>query len=121
MTDIQSKEDIQSLVDLFYGKVLKDSLLAPFFAALDFEAHKPKMVHFWSFVLLDEARYTTDVTQKHIHMRLKKEHFDQWLFLFNATVDEHFLGSKAEAAKQRALLVGWTIQSKIAHENSNQN
>ncbi|MFT5777093.1 MAG: hemoglobin [Crocinitomicaceae bacterium] len=118
MTDIQSKEDIQNLVDLFYGKVLVDSLLAPFFAAMNFEAHKPRMVNFWSFVLLDEAGYTTDVTQKHMRMRLNKEHFDQWLSLFNTTVDEHFEGPKAEAAKQRALLVGWTIQSKLEHARS---
>ncbi len=111
--DIVSQEDIQILVNTFYGKVLKDDLLSPFFQRLNFEAHLPKMVHFWSFVLLDEAGYTTDVTQKHMHMPLKKEHFDQWIFLFNETVDELFAGEKAELAKQRAFLIRWTIESKI--------
>ena len=111
--DIASKEDIYLLVNTFYDKVLKDDVLSPFFQRLNFQAHLPKMYHFWSFVLLDEAGYTTDVTQKHLHMPLKKEHFDQWVFLFNGTVDELFVGEKAELAKQRAFLIRWTIESKI--------
>ena len=112
-SDINSKEDIYLLVNTFYDKVLKDAVLSPFFQRLNFQAHLPKMVHFWSFVLLDEAGYTADVTQKHLHMPLKKEHFDQWIFLFNETVDELFAGEKAELAKQRAFLIRWTIESKI--------
>ena len=118
MSDISTKEDIEELVDVFYDAVLKDELLAPFFANLDFDHHKPKMVHFWSFVLLDESGYTTDVTEKHMPMRLKKDHFDRWISLFNATVDTLYKGEKAELAKQRAFLIRWTIESKMnAHES----
>lgn len=113
MADISTKEDIARLVDEFYGKVLKDELLFPFFHHMDFERHKPKMVHFWSFVLLNEAGYTTDVTKVHMHMRIKKEHFDRWIELFNATVDTLYSGEKAELAKQRAYLIRWTLESKL--------
>lgn len=113
MTDIQSKSDMELLVNSFYSKVLEDELLAPFFKHLDFQRHLPKMIHFWSFVLLDEAGYTTDVTQVHMHMPLKNEHFDRWILLFNQTVDELFIGEKADFAKQRAFLVRWTIESKM--------
>lgn len=112
--DIKSRKDIESLVNNFYTKVLEDDVLSPFFTNLNFEKHMPKMISFWAFVLLDEAGYKTDVTAKHMHMRLKKEHFDQWLLLFNETVDDLFKGEKAELAKQRAFLVGWTIQSKMS-------
>ncbi|MFK7787384.1 MAG: group III truncated hemoglobin [Crocinitomicaceae bacterium] len=112
MKQIETGEDVQFLVESFYKKVVKDDLLAPFFIHLDFDKHLPKMVHFWTFVLLDEPGYTTDVTAKHSHMRLKPEHFDRWLGLFNETVDAHFIGEKADLAKQRAFLVGWTIKSK---------
>ncbi len=115
--DITSKDDIELLVNRFYDQVLKDELLAPFFAQLNFDLHKPKMVHFWSFVLLNEAGYTTDVTEKHMSMRLKKEHFDKWIFLFNVTIDTLYKGEKAELAKQRAFLIRWTIESKM---NSNE-
>jgi hemoglobin len=113
MTDITTKEDIVTFVDQFYGKVLKDQLLFPFFHHMDFERHKPKMVHFWSFVLLDEAGYTTDVTKVHMNMRIKKEHFDRWISLFNDTVDELYEGPNANKAKQRAFLIRWTIESKM--------
>ena len=118
LKDINSKEEIEILVDQFYDKVLKDDVLSPFFARLDFDHHKPKMVHFWSFVLLDDPGYTTDVTEKHMSMRLKKEHFDRWISLFNVTVDTLYKGEKAELAKQRAFLIRWTIESKMnSHES----
>ena len=112
MQDITTKQDVETLVNTFYGDVLKDESLAPFFKHLDFVAHMPKMVHFWSFVLLDESGYTTNVTDKHMHMPLEKAHFDRWVELFQATVDSLFAGDKAEMAKQRANLIAWTIQNK---------
>lgn len=112
MKEITEKKDVQQLVETFYGRVLKDENLAPFFKHLDFEAHMPKMIHFWSFVLLDEPGYTTNVTDKHMHMPLAKEHFDLWVTLFHATIDDLFIGEKAEMAKQRATLIAWTIQNK---------
>lgn len=116
--DIENRDDIVILVDAFYSEVLKDEKLMPFFRHLNFEEHLPKMVHFWSFVLLDEPGYTTDVTAKHINMPLQKEHFDRWLELFTQTVNQRFRGTCANAAIQRAQLVGYTILAKIEHSRS---
>ncbi len=113
MNDISSKEDITLLVYKFYEKVNKDLELSPFFKDLDFEKHMPKMIHFWCFALLNEPGYTTNVVEKHLQMPLKEAHFERWLFLFNETIDELFSGEIANQAKQRAQLIGWTIQSKI--------
>lgn len=112
MTDIQTKEDVTLLVNRFYDAVLKNDALAPFFINLNFEKHLPKMIHFWSFVLLDEPGYTTNVTEKHEKMPLSMELFDLWVHLFKHTVDELFVGEKAEMAKQRAVVLGWTMGSK---------
>jgi hemoglobin len=100
-------------VNKFYDLVLKDELLSPFFKHLNFERHLPHMIHFWSFVLMDEPGYTTNVTDKHLKMPLKQEHFDQWIQLFNLTIDQLFKGEKAELAKQRAFLISWTISNKM--------
>ncbi len=110
--DITCKEDVELLVDKFYTSVLKNESLAPFFEHLNFVEHLPKMVHFWSFVLLDEVGYTTNVTEKHEHMKLNMDLFNTWVDLFKRTVDEHFQGEKAELAKQRAVVLGWTMGSK---------
>ena len=111
--DIEQREDIVLFVNEFYDKVLADAVLSPFFKNMNFENHLPRMVNFWAFVLLDEEGYKTDVTQLHMKMRIKKEHFDRWIELFNSTIDRLFAGSKADLAKQRAFLIGWTIESKI--------
>ena len=113
MKAILYNEDIHHLVESFYTKVLKDDELKPFFKDLDFETHLPKMVHFWSFVLLDEPGYTTNVVEKHLNMPLESAHFKRWLQLFNETIDELFEGEKVELAKQRAAVIGWTIESKL--------
>ena len=112
--DIETKTDIELLINTFYDTVLKDELICPFFKHIDFNKHLPKMIHFWSFVLLDEAGYTTDVTKVHQHMKLKVEHFDRWISLFNETTDSLFRGEKAEIAKQRAFFMRWTMESKMS-------
>ncbi len=113
MKEIESISDIELLVNTFYAKVMEDELLAPFFKNINFDKHLPKMNAFWAFVLLDQAGYSTDVTQKHINMPLNQGLFNQWVKLFSETLDELFIGEKVELAKQRAFLIGWTIQSKI--------
>lgn len=112
MKNIETKEDVVLLVDTFYDAVLKNDELAPFFKHLNFEQHLPKMVHFWSFVLLDEPGYTTNVTEKHEKMKLSMELFNTWVSLFKQTVDQLFEGEKAELAKERAVILGWTMGSK---------
>ncbi len=113
MRDITTKNDIVDFVNAFYEKVMRNELLSPFFKNLNFEKHLPKMVDFWAFVLLDHAGYTTNVTDKHMQFRLTKDHFEQWISLFNGTLDELFAGEKVEMAKQRAAVIGWTIENKL--------
>ena len=113
MKAILNNEDVRQLVEVFYSKALKDETLAPFFKHLDFEVHLPKMIHFWSFVLLDEPGYTTNVVEKHLNMPLESVHFQRWLSLFNETIDKLFEGEKVELAKQRAAVIAWTIESKV--------
>ena len=111
--DISTRSDIELLVDFFYAAVLTDAVLAPFFNHTDFAHHKPRMVHFWSFVLLDEASYTTNIFDKHAHMPLTAEAMQHWLSLFETTVRAHFSGPNAEQAILRAKTIGWTFSEKM--------
>lgn len=113
MKDIRTEKDVILLVERFYEKVLQDPLLSPFFRLQDFNKHHSRMVHFWSFVLLDRPGYTTNVTEKHTGMRLNKQHYDRWVTLFRETVDELFAGEKAALAKQRSFVMGWTMAAKL--------
>jgi truncated hemoglobin YjbI len=45
-------------------------------------------------------------------MQLNMDLFNRWVDLFKMTVDSLFEGEKAELAKQRAVVLGWTMGSK---------
>lgn len=111
--ELESRADISILVQAFYARVLNDEMLSPFFKKLDFDRHLPKMIDFWCFVLLGETGYKTNVIEKHLHMPLKEEHFEQWLNLFHQTLNQYFEGENVETAKQRAFTIAWTTKSKM--------
>jgi hemoglobin len=117
MKDILLKEDIVTLVDRFYDKIKQDSLLAPVFAHLDWPMHLPIMYNFWSSMLLGDQSYLGNPFQKHIGLPIKAIHFEQWIKLFTETMDENFVGTKAEEAKQRAVSIAGVFQHKLGLTN----
>jgi Truncated hemoglobins len=105
---IENREDIKVLVDGFYDKVRKDPLIGPIFndtAKVDWEEHLPKLYNFWSDLLLGEDSYRGRPFPPHMKLNLELTHFERWLALFVLTVDEHFVGLKAEEAKSRAVRI----------------
>jgi hemoglobin len=118
MRDIEGKEDIGLLVDRFYERVFMHEQLAPFFKNMDYMTHRPKMIHFWSFVLLDEPGYTTQVYDKHAKMSFAPELFQVWVDLFCKTLDELFRGELSDQAKLRARTMGWTFAEKFKLRNN---
>jgi hemoglobin len=112
LRDIETKADIERLIDQFYATLLTIEEMKPSFAGLDFKAHVPRIVHFWSFVLLDEPGYTTNVFDKHLHLPISPPLFDTWTKVFCSTVDTLFAGERAEMAKQRATVLAFTFKSK---------
>lgn len=113
ITDIQSRADIEKLVNHFYSKVQADSLLSPVFSHVDWPHHLPIMCDFWSLTLLGVPGYRNNMVQKHLNLPIKPAHFTQWLSLFNSSVDELFVGEKAEEAKSRAYSMAVVIQVKL--------
>ena len=119
MRDIETESDIDVLVRTFYGKLLENSFMSQHFQGLNFEEHFPKIVSFWSLILLDKFGYASNVFDKHVHLKINQEHFDTWVKLFSETIDELYKGEKAELAKQRAAVLGYTFSSKFTHLNNN--
>jgi hemoglobin len=107
--DIKNREDIEKLVTIFYGKVKQDAAISYFFddvAKVNWESHLPKMCDFFENILLSSGNYDGNpmVAHEELHKKseVKSEHFRHWNSLFDATVDELFIGAKAEEIKQRA-------------------
>ncbi|GAB2950030.1 group III truncated hemoglobin [Hymenobacter coalescens] len=116
LPDIATEAHIQQLVDRFYDKVNADELLGPVFNALarvHWPAHLPVMYDFWSSVLLGTARYKGRPFPKHMALPIEKPHFQRWLQLFYATVQEHFAGPKAEEAKVKALNIATMFEYRM--------
>jgi hemoglobin len=111
--DIETKTDIERMIRTFYASLLTNEEIKPLFANTDFEAHMPHMVAFWSFVLLDEEGYKTNVFDKHVHLPIKEEHFEIWLQHFENTINTLFKGEKAEMAKLRAQNIAYTFKIKL--------
>lgn len=120
--DITSIEDVQVLVDTFYGKVREDRVIGPIFIGAigdHWPEHLDKMYRFWQTVLLEEHTYFGSPFAPHARMPLESRHFEAWLGHWNATVDVLFEGVKAEEAKWRASKMAEMFLSKITYYRNN--
>ncbi len=124
MRDIENREDLLSLMEAFYSKMLKDDQIGYIFtdvAKLDLEHHLPLLTDFWSNALFHTGGYKNNVVRIHKDLngleKLTPEHFKQWQHLLAETIDEHFAGEIAEKMKLRAQQIGMTIEAKLGHYN----
>lgn len=120
VADISTREHIRTLVVAFYGRAFRDELLGPVFtdvAQMDLDAHLPVMVEFWSTVLLGTRSYGGGAFLPHMQLHrqvpLTRRHFDRWLAIWRATVDDHFTGPVADDAKLRAERVADAFHDRL--------
>ena len=120
MSDIETRADVERLVRAFYGRALTDPIIGYIFtdvAKLDLEAHVPEIASFWETILLGAQSYRGGAFRPHaeLHMkvRLRSGHFERWLVLWRATVDELFEGDRAELAKAHALRVARAFHGRL--------
>ena len=115
--DIQNKADIKKFVDGFYDRVKEDSLLSPVFVSKIAEeawpAHLERMYDFWNAILFAETGFNGNPMQKHMSLPIEEKHFNRWLHLFRATIDELYEGPKAEEAKTRAASIAQIMNFKV--------
>lgn len=120
--EIENIEDIKKLVDNFYGKIREDKLLADIFNNIiqnRWPEHLEKMYRFWQTVLLEEHTYMGSPFLPHAQLPVSKEHFEKWLTLFYATVDEYFIGELADRAKWQGERMAQMFNMKIEHYRNN--
>lgn len=118
-TDIKNRADIEKLVNVFYGKVKEDAAISYFFndvAKVNWENHLPKMCDFFENIVLSSGNYEGNPMDAHEELHKKSEvrgeHFQHWIVLFDATVNELFAGAKAEEIKQRATNIAAAMMHK---------
>ena len=109
MKNLESRNDIEFLVNAFYDKVSKDEKIGFFFndvAKVNWNHHLPKMYSFWESLLFGEASYKGNPMAMHFPINekvaIEKDHFTHWIRLWTETVEENFTGELAEAAIYKA-------------------
>lgn len=121
-TDIKNIDDIKLLVNTFYDTIRKDDLLADIFNDKiedRWSQHLEKMYTFWQTVLLGEHTYFGSPFVPHAKLPVDLVHFERWLVLFDATVDELFAGEKAERAKWQGQRMAEMFHTKIEYYKNN--
>ena len=116
--EITSSEDIQLMVNEFYGKVKEDELLGPIFESVvkgNWDAHLEKMHGFWETIIFNVKKYTGSPFQKHVPLPIDAKHFERWLALFHETIDQRFKGKNAEEIKKRSTQMGLMFECKLKH------
>lgn len=117
MKDIETRKDIELLVNTFYEKVQQDDLIGPIFnsriAPDAWPAHLERMYTFWTTILLNQPGYSGQPFEKHRDMPIEQAHFDRWVILFKSIVDGLFEGPVAKEAKYRAELMGHLFLAKL--------
>ena len=106
--DIESRSDIENLIEVFYTKLKTDELVGFIFTEaiiLDFDKHLPVVCDFWEAVLLNNPIYKGNVMHKHIDLdkkvKLLPEHFDRWAEIFLVEINQIHEGKTTDELIKR--------------------
>ncbi|MEA2385662.1 MAG: hemoglobin [Solirubrobacteraceae bacterium] len=120
LSDIETRADCERLVRAFYSKALVDPVIGYIFtdvAHVDLDEHIPRIASFWETILLGAGTYGGGAFRPHaaVHAKspLRRGHFERWLELWRATIDELFSGPRAELAKSHAERVAGAFHARL--------
>lgn len=112
LPDLDSVEQIDRFVRLFYQRLLTDDTLAPYFtdvAGISLASHLPLISAYWQKMLLGDSRYQRHTMARHrqLHARraLGGAQHEAWLGHFFAVTQAHFSGPKTDQARRIAARV----------------
>ncbi len=124
MRDIETRSDIEFLMQAFYARLINDEAIGFIFtdiAHLDLNHHLPVIVDFWENILFHTGSYTRNAMEP--HFRLKRQtkfephYFERWLTIFNETIYADFNGEKATFMITRAKSIAAIMQIKMSQIN----
>jgi len=125
-TDIQSRADVERLVNRFYEYIHRDPVMAPVFRLSPerWEHHLQQTYAFWENWLFQTNNYPGGLMWVHLQHHqahpFRREHFERWLGIWFGTVEELFEGPRAEFVKQKALEIGNWMFGRIVQDPANQ-
>ncbi len=119
--DIETREDLENLLNEFYNVATRDEKIGHHFAELNLKTHLPIIVNFWEKVLFGKPVYFGNPLAVHQKINEKSpllfEHFQRWFEIFSQTVDELFAGKTADDAKLRAKMIAHSLNQNLNSKN----
>lgn len=101
-----TEENLQKLVETFYGKVRQDPLIGPVFngAIEDWPEHLENLQAFWSSVMLTTSRYKGQPMPAHVRHAdaISPASFERWLAIWRETTEELLDPESAAAMQDKA-------------------
>ncbi len=117
MKDIETREDLETLLTEFYKIATIDEELGHHFDKLDLASHLPIIVDFWEKILFGKPVYFGNPLSVHqiLHEKspLTLQNFQRWVEIFTQTVDRLFIGNTADAAKLRARMIAHSLNQNL--------
>ena len=117
-----NREHIETMVNTFYSKVLKDDIVGPFFIAklgddMQSDYWKPHidlLVNFWCSISLQDESYHGNPMRPHFFIgELSHKVFKQWLVLFFETVDSIFIPKLGAEFKERSEIIAGNFMRNL--------
>lgn len=123
LRDIGDRDDVVELLGDFYHRAFADDVLRPVFvdvAHMDLTTHLPIITDFWCKAILKEGHYRRNVFEPHRELDelipLQPHHFERWLQLWHATIDDRHAGPKADAAKLQGARIAYSMCRMLSGE-----
>ena len=112
--DLETREDVESVVAAFYEGIEADPVIGRHFAGVDWGHHLPRMVDFWTAVTFQTGEYHGRPFDAHARLvGLEADHFERWLERFRNAVDDLFAGARADEMKARADSIAGVFRMKL--------
>ena len=123
MRDIETREDLDTIMRSFYEKLLADDSINYLFtdvAKVNLEEHFPILIDFWHSMLFGSQTYKANAMQPHIDLarksKLTKNHFKTWIGYLFESIDAHHEGILAHTMKARAQNIAGLMEHKVGAE-----
>lgn len=120
MKALETRNDIELLVNKFYSKVIEDEKIGFFFndiAKVDWERHLPIMYSFWESILFGKMSYKGNPMLVHFPINekhsMEQQHFERWILLWKTTIEENFEGENAQLALLKAKNIAQLMSYKM--------
>jgi hemoglobin len=118
--DIESREDLIAVIDLFYERTFADPVLGPIFVditKLDLDHHIPIVADFWENILFAAHKYPGGLMRVHFDVHrmtsLQPHQFQRWLDYWESSIEDQFEGPRANMAKEHAYRVARMMSDRL--------